>query len=210
MGVRSRRRPKATIPIGDLGGLLLAFVLGITYIDFMAVLVIWYGDLPHEEIWFVERDALPWSLLAVVAFLLISAIPVLALLLSRVRNARGPHAGGCDSSYRARVYDAYLIVRRPVRGLQPPLLPSSLIGLGFFALLVGRARACRLKHCDTTTSAGAHSCGVPEPSAVDAHRVAGSRALIFFGIAVPCSPQSSTMRLRSRPYRSRNPFHSRA
>ena len=42
--------------IGDVGGLLLATVLGITYIDFMAVLVIWYGDLPHEEIWFVERD----------------------------------------------------------------------------------------------------------------------------------------------------------
>src|SRR5262249_5844917 len=64
---------------GDIGALLLAFVLGITYVDFMAVLVIWYGDLPHRVFWFVERDRLPWSAIAAAAFILGSVAPILAL-----------------------------------------------------------------------------------------------------------------------------------
>jgi hypothetical protein len=96
--------------VGDVGGLLLATVLGITYIDFMAVLVIWYGDLPHEEIWFVERDRLPWSVVALAAFVLVSLVPALALLLARVRNARRPLrvVGACTLAGLA-CYDAYLV-----------------------------------------------------------------------------------------------------
>jgi hypothetical protein len=71
---------------GDIGGLLLAFVLAITYVDFMAFLVMWYSDLPARMSWFVERDHFPWSLLAVGAFVFGSAVPILALLLARVRN----------------------------------------------------------------------------------------------------------------------------
>lgn len=96
--------------IGDIGGLLLATILGITYIDFMAVLVIWYGDLPHEEIWFVERGFLPWSALALAAFLLASPLPILALLLSKVRNALGPlRVVGASVLIGIACYDAYLI-----------------------------------------------------------------------------------------------------
>ena len=72
--------------IGDVGALLLATVLGLTYIDFMAVLVIWYGDLPREEVWFVARGAFPWNAMAGAAFVLGSALPILALIQSRFRN----------------------------------------------------------------------------------------------------------------------------
>src|SRR5262249_19513849 len=75
--------------VGDVGGLLLAAVLGVTYIDFMAILVIWYGDLPREEAWFVARDRFPWNALAVAAFVLGSLGPVLALIQSKFRNERG-------------------------------------------------------------------------------------------------------------------------
>ncbi|HEY1978514.1 MAG TPA: hypothetical protein VGH13_00380, partial [Xanthobacteraceae bacterium] len=93
-----------------LGGLLLATILGITYIDFMAVLVIWYGDLPPQEIWFVERDPLPWSALAVASFLLASLLPVLALLLARVRNERRPlRMIGICVLVGLACYDTYLI-----------------------------------------------------------------------------------------------------
>jgi hypothetical protein len=96
--------------VGDLGALLLATVLGITYIDFMAVLVIWYGDLPREEAWFVARDGLPWSALAVAAFVLASLLPTFALLLSRVRNARNPlRAVGLCILVGLACYDAYLV-----------------------------------------------------------------------------------------------------
>jgi hypothetical protein len=96
--------------IGDVGGLLLATILGLTYIDFMAVLVIWYGDLPREESWFVERGHWPWIALAGTAFVLASLLPILALLLSRVRNARKPlqRVGFCTLIGIA-IYTAYLI-----------------------------------------------------------------------------------------------------
>ena len=82
----SRRCRRSAI----LAALLLAFVLGITYIDFMAVLVIWYGDLPREEAWFVERDALAVDGIGGRRFHPRFALPIFALLLARVRNSRDP------------------------------------------------------------------------------------------------------------------------
>jgi len=72
----------------DVGGLMLAVTLGLTYIDFMAVLVMWYGDIPDKVNFFVERDASPWKYIAAGAFVFSSVIPVLMLLLSRVRASR--------------------------------------------------------------------------------------------------------------------------
>ena len=121
--------------LGDLGALLLATVLGITYIDFMAVLVIWYGDLPREAIWFVERDQFPWPLLAAAAFVLVSLFPVLALLLSQVRNARWPlrAVGGCVLVGMA-AYDIYLIAP-PAGGVT--ILPALLSVIGIGLALIG-------------------------------------------------------------------------
>jgi hypothetical protein len=75
-------------PRRDIGGLMLTVTLGLTYIDFMALLVIWYGNLPHKVNFFVARDVAPWTYVAVAAFILSSVLPVLALLLSRVRGNR--------------------------------------------------------------------------------------------------------------------------
>ena len=127
--------------IGDIGGLLLASILGITYIDFMAVLVIWYGDLPHEEIWFVERGGWPWALVAAASFLLVSLLPTLALLLSKVRNASGPlrRVGICVLAGLA-CYDAYLIA--PPSGalaLATGFIAILGIGLLLFGLLASGA-----------------------------------------------------------------------
>jgi hypothetical protein len=71
----------------DLAGLILAVALGAAYINFMAVLVIWYGDLPHKVAWFVGRVAAPWNMIAIAAFVLGSLVPVSALLLARVRES---------------------------------------------------------------------------------------------------------------------------
>ncbi len=80
-----RRVISITNAVRDLGGLLLAVTLGLTYIDFMAVLVIWYGDLPHKVDFFVKRADGVWRWIAIATFLLGSLIPVSALLLERVR-----------------------------------------------------------------------------------------------------------------------------
>jgi hypothetical protein len=124
--------------IRDIGGLLFATVLGITYIDFMAVLVIWYGDLPHEEIWFVERDRWPWDVVAAAAFVLASVIPVLALLLAKVRNARRPLRGvGACTLIGLACYDAYLIAPAAGwRALATALLAVAGIGLALLGLFM--------------------------------------------------------------------------
>ena len=123
--------------IGDVGALMLTTVLGLTYIDFMAVLVIWYGDLPRESAWFAERDHFPWSALSVIAFMLVSVIPTLALIQSKFRNVLRPVRviGGVILCGTA-VYDAYLIA--PVFG--PVALVTSLLaifGIGFVLVGIG-------------------------------------------------------------------------
>ena len=121
--------------VGDIGALLLATILGITYIDFMAVLVIWYGDLPREEIWFVIRDRFPGAALAFAAFILVSLIPVLALLLSRVRNApKLLRAVGICVLVGLACYDAYLIA--PPSGVAA-LISALLAIVGIGLSLIG-------------------------------------------------------------------------
>ena len=115
--------------IGDIGGLLLAFVLGITYVDFMAFLVMWYSDLPNRLFWFVERG--DWSPLATGAFLFGSAAPILALLLARVRNGiRELRAVAISALAGLALYYAYLIVPPfGARALATAALAVILIGL---------------------------------------------------------------------------------
>ena len=72
----------------DLGALLLVVMLGITYTDFMAVLVMWYGDVPSKVLWFVERVREPWLALAVAAFVTASLVPIALLMFARMRKSR--------------------------------------------------------------------------------------------------------------------------
>ncbi len=124
---------------GDAGGLLLAFVLAITYVDFMAFLVMWYSDLPGRMSWFVERDHFPWTLLAAGAFVFGSLAPILALLLARVRNdIRELRAVAISVLAGLALYYAWLIAP-PFRGrvLAAAVLAAIAIGL-LFAAAAGR------------------------------------------------------------------------
>ena len=123
--------PQSEPATGDTGGLLLAFTLGITYVDFMAVLVIWYGDLPRSSAWFVARNHLPWTAFAWAAFGLVSLVPFAALIQSRVRTSRAAlrivAAGVLIGLF---CYDAWLVA--PPFGaaaLLPAVLATIAIGL---------------------------------------------------------------------------------
>ena len=131
------RAPQAAEVTGDVGGLLLAFVLGITYVNFMAFLVMWYGDLPSKLFWFVERDA--WVPLAAAAFVFASAVPILALLLARVRNGiRQLRAVAISVLAGLAFYYAYLIVPPfGARALGAAALAVIVLGL-IVAALAGR------------------------------------------------------------------------
>jgi hypothetical protein len=129
--------PDSDPAVGDLGGLLLAFTLGITYVDFMAVLVLWYGDVPRTVAWFVAREPMPWTVLAVASFLLVSLIPFGALILAWVRHSRSAlRVVAAGVLVGVFCYDAYLVA--PTFGaaaLLPALLATIAIGLLLAALL---------------------------------------------------------------------------
>lgn len=48
----------------DLGKLLLAFIMLWAYLSFSQFLIIWYGNLPEEVIWYTRRLQGPWKWLA--------------------------------------------------------------------------------------------------------------------------------------------------
>lgn len=122
----------------DLGGLLLATVLGLTYIDFMAVLVIWYGDLPEKVTWFVARASAPWTWLAFAAFVCVSVLPGLALLFERVRASRTTlRAVGVSILVGLAFYDAYLLA--PVYG--PGSLATAALALAVLSAALVLAAA---------------------------------------------------------------------
>lgn len=71
----------------DLAGLLIATLLGVIYLELMAYIVAWYGDLPPKAAWYLKRGATPWNAVLVASLVLGGVLPFLALLFSAVRNS---------------------------------------------------------------------------------------------------------------------------
>jgi hypothetical protein len=67
---------------GDLGNLLLTFLMTWMYLAFMQFLIIWAEDLPRETVWYLPRLQTSWRYLAIVLVVAEFALPF-ALLLSR-------------------------------------------------------------------------------------------------------------------------------
>jgi hypothetical protein len=112
----------------DLGGLMLVVTLGITYTDFMAVLVMWYGDVPAKVFWFAERIVEPWRALAVTVFISTSVIPIVLLMFARVRASRTAlRCIGAFSLIGLALYQAWLLA---------PVFGPAVLGTALLALLV--------------------------------------------------------------------------
>ena len=67
---------------GDLGNLLLTFLMTWMYLAFMQLLISWAEDLPRETVWYLPRLKTSWYFLAIVLLVAEFALPF-ALLLSR-------------------------------------------------------------------------------------------------------------------------------
>ena len=72
----------APLHFHDLGKLLLAFVMIWAYFGFSQFLLIWYGNLPEEIPWYLERMRHGWQYVGLVLVIFHFAIPFF-LLLSR-------------------------------------------------------------------------------------------------------------------------------
>ncbi len=66
----------------NLGNLLLAFVMFWAYVSFMQYLIIWSGNLPEENVWYLHRSQGGWQIVVVGLMALHFGVPF-ALLLSR-------------------------------------------------------------------------------------------------------------------------------
>jgi hypothetical protein len=81
-----------TSQLHDLGNLLLAFVMLWAYIAFSQYLIIWSGNLPEENHWYLHRMHGGWGALAILLVAFHFVVPFL-LLLSRATKRRATVLG---------------------------------------------------------------------------------------------------------------------
>ncbi len=89
--VASLRKPQddpAPFVSRDLGNLMLAFTMLWTYVSLSQFLIIWMGDLPEENVWYLHRLERGWRWLALALVSLAYFVPFFALLSSEVKTSR--------------------------------------------------------------------------------------------------------------------------
>lgn len=83
------RGPIRAHHLHDFGNLLLAFVMLWAYLGFSQFIIIWWADLPEENIWYFRRGAGGWQWVAAFLAVVHFALPFFALLMRGLkRNAR--------------------------------------------------------------------------------------------------------------------------
>jgi hypothetical protein len=76
--------------VHHLGNMLLALTVFWTYLAFSQYLIIWSGNLPEENFWYIHRLTPGWSAVAVVILIGHFFIPFLLLLSRRMKRALRP------------------------------------------------------------------------------------------------------------------------
>jgi hypothetical protein len=108
----------------DLGNLLLAFVMLWAYMSISQFLLIWTGNLPEENPWYLRRTEGGWQFLAVLLIVLHFALPFLLLLARAIKEDPRKLLGVAVLVLVMRFFDVLWWIE-PAFG-QPP---------GFFLLL---------------------------------------------------------------------------
>jgi hypothetical protein len=74
---------------GDVGAFLLAASLAVFYFGIMSFIVNWYGDLPDQARWYLDRSG-GWLYVLGGAVFFGAAVPIISLLYGAVRNNGQP------------------------------------------------------------------------------------------------------------------------
>ena len=132
---------------GDLGNLLLAFVMLSTYFAFSQFLIIWSGNLPSEITWYERRLEGGWAIVGLAVAILSFAAPFL-LLLSR-DNKRTPAylatvAALVIVAYAVNMYWTIVPSFAPMGATDHLLCVFALIAVGGVGLALSSHRAARL------------------------------------------------------------------
>ena len=100
----------------DLGNLLLAFVMLWAYIAFSQYLIIWSGNLPEENQWYLHRIAGGWGAVALILIVFHFVVPFL-LLLSRTTKRRAKMLGAVATGILVvRLIDLFWLIAPAFHG----------------------------------------------------------------------------------------------
>jgi hypothetical protein len=141
---------------GDVGGLMIASLLGVVYLELMSFIIAWYGDLPEKAAWYLKRGGPGWTA-ALVAALAIGALVPFCLLLVRGirRHSTGLRAAGALVLVGTVLHMTWLIAPAYAEG-QILLLAIGLVALGAMAaisLLLGSTLRPRVQSSDNAREA---------------------------------------------------------
>jgi hypothetical protein len=110
----ARDEPYASVAspeiLRDLGNLLLAFVMLWAYIAFSQFLIIWSGDLPEENRWYLHRAHGGWTWVAVALVVLHFALPFVLLLSRQITRRTRPLATVAAVLFGIHLVDAFWLV----------------------------------------------------------------------------------------------------
>ena len=123
----------------DLAKLFFAFSVFWAYLFWSQYIVIWYGNLPHEQVFFVQRLEEPYRVLSILVFFALFVLPFFGLLGVRPKKTSAIFATFTTISLLGLWLERYLLV-------YPTLYPDVAavvlgvtevsIGLGFLGLLL--------------------------------------------------------------------------
>ena len=122
----------------DLGKLLFGFVVFWAYIAFSQFMLIWYGNIPEETVWYAERWTGGWRQVSILLAVAHFAVPFFYLLLRRTKRDRRLLAAACVWLLVVHYLDVYWLVM-PAFGSQGPgfRLLDLLTWIGVCGLFLG-------------------------------------------------------------------------
>lgn len=128
-----------TVRRHDLGNLLLTAVMFWAYVSFMQYLIIWSGNLPEENTWYLHRSVGGYELVVIVLMAFHFGVPF-ALLLSRdIKQERRRLMWLVAWLLVMRFVDLYWLVMPAIFHEQltlPWQLPAALVGIGGFWMAI--------------------------------------------------------------------------
>ena len=106
----------------DLGKLVFAFVVFWAYIGFSQYMLIWYGNIPEETVWYARRQEAGWAGISILLLVGHFLVPFLLLMSRYPKRRRGTLLLGCLWVLLMHAVDVYWIVMPAGGPFAPHLL----------------------------------------------------------------------------------------
>ncbi len=126
----------------DLGKLVFAFSIFWAYLVFSQYIVIWYGKLPWEQVWIIDRSGAEWGYLSLTVIILCFVVPFAGLLGRNPKMVPGWLGAMCFLALIGLWLERFLLVAPTLHEPGTATLTAwePLIGLGFLGLFVASTR----------------------------------------------------------------------